>query len=298
MEKIILYGIFALLAIIIILNMGFDRDYAAYKARKNALHQQRAAILGQKTGRIEKYIVKESELVSATGTSSVSYLALMALSVILGFLFGKLVFMDTFISLVTAGICIVLPHSLLILKRNASRREVAEHLESAMRLITHEYISCLDIEKAIENAVPNIERDKPFREFLIDSKVVDSNVERNLRRLENREDNIFFSRWIDQLILTQTDHTQLVNLTPILQEMNDAKTAQAHSDTQVASAWREYFTLLFIILVSPLLVRIIQYEWYCYLIDTPIGRLLVVALLASLVWSTGRAMKINTPITG
>ena len=167
-----------------------------------------------------------------------------------------------------------------------------------MRIITHEYISTMDIQKAVENAVDMIEIDKPFREFLVDCQLVSANMERNLRRLESKEQNIFFSRWIDQLILTQTDRSQIVNLMPILDDMNDAKTAQRENDTKIASAWRDYFTMLFIILLSPLLIRVIQYEWYNYLITTFFGRILVISMLGSLVWATGRAMKINKPITG
>ena len=167
-----------------------------------------------------------------------------------------------------------------------------------MRVITHEYISCLDVEKAVEHAVNVIDHDKPFREFLVDMKMVSSNTERNLRRLESKENNTFFSRLIDQLILTQSDRTQIVNLMPILQEMNDAKTAQRQNDTKVSGAWREYFTMLFIILLSPLLIRVIQYEWYYYLIATGVGKTLIIAMLGSLVWATGRALKINQPITG
>jgi len=85
---------------------------------------------------------------------------------------------------------------------------------------------------------------------------------------------------------------------PILYEMNDAKTAQRQNDTQVAGAWREYFTMLFIILLSPLLVRVIQYQWYQFLITTLVGKILIISMLASLLWATGRALKINKPITG
>ena len=197
-----------------------------------------------------------------------------------------------------AGVCIILPHAFLLIKGNKDRRELAENLESAMRIITHEYISTLDIQKAVENTVDIIDHDKPFREFLVDCKLVSANMERNLRRLETKENNMFFSRWIDQLILVQSDRAQIVNLMPILDDMNDAKTAQRQNDTKVASAWRDYFTLLFIILLSPLLIRFIQYEWYNYLITTFIGKCLIIAMLACLVWATGRALKINKPITG
>jgi Trp operon repressor len=195
-------------------------------------------------------------------------------------------------------ICVVLPHALLVIRRNNQIRTTADELENAMRIITHEYVSNLDIEKAVENSVNVIEHDKPFREFLVDMRMVSANVERNLRRLESKENNTFFSRWIDQLILTQSDRTQVVNLMPILQDMNDAKTTQRENDTKVAAAWQEYFTMLALILLSPLLIRIIQYEWYSYLVNTLVGKILIVAMLISLVWATGRALKINQPITG
>lgn len=287
-----------MLASVILLNTGIDKEYRRNKRKKERLQEQREQIIGRKAGRIERYIVSEKKLVRATNTDLKTYLALLCASLAGGWFFGKLVFIDSAISLCVAGVCIVLPHAFLIFKGNKERRALAENLEAAMRIITHEYISTMDIQKAVENAVDIIEIDKPFREFLVDCQLVSANMERNLRRLESKEQNIFFSRWIDQLILTQTDRSQIVNLMPILDDMNDAKTAQRENDTKIASAWRDYFTMLFIILLSPLLIRVIQYEWYNYLITTFFGRILVISLLGSLVWATGRAMKINKPITG
>ena len=287
-----------MLASVILLNTGIDKEYRRNKRKKERLQEQREQIIGRKAGRIERYIVSEKKLVRATNTDLKTYLALLCASLAGGWFFGKLVFIDSAISLCVAGVCIVLPHAFLIFKGNKERRALAENLEAAMRIITHEYISTMDIQKAVENAVDIIEIDKPFREFLVDCQLVSANMERNLRRLESKEQNIFFSRWIDQLILTQTDRSQIVNLMPILDDMNDAKTAQRENDTKIACAWRDYFTMLFIILLSPLLIRVIQYEWYNYLITTFFGRILVISMLGSLVWATGRAMKINKPITG
>ena len=87
-------------------------------------------------------------------------------------------------------------------------------------------------------------------------------------------------------------------LMPILDDMNDAKTAQRQNESKIAAAWRDYFTLLFIILLAPLLIRFVQPQWYYYLVRTLIGKVLSIALLGSLVWATGRALKINQPITG
>lgn len=226
MEQQILWAIFFMLAAIILINSGLDKEYRMKKIRKARLQEQREQILGRKTGRIEKYITSERNLVNATNTDRKTYIALMLASVFGGWLFGKLVFVDSMVSLCLAGVCIILPHAFLLIKGNKDRRELAENLESAMRIITHEYISTLDIQKAVENTVDIIDHDKPFREFLVDCKLVSANMERNLRRLETKENNRFFSRWIDQLILVQSDRAQIVNLMPILDDMNDAKTAQ------------------------------------------------------------------------
>ena len=298
MDRQIQWVIFFLLAAVILVVADFEKDWRIYKMEKARLQEQRDAILGRKSRRVEVFVTSERNLVKTTKTDAKTYAALLVASVVGGFIFGKLVFIDSFISMCIAGVCIVLPHAYLLIKGNRDKRELAENLESAMRIITHEYIATLDIEKAVERSVGVINHDKPFREFLVDCKMVSSSTERNLRRLEAKEHNVFFSRCIDQLILTQSDRQQIVNLMPILDDMNDAKTAQRQNDTKVAAAWREYFTMLAIILLSPLLVRVIQYQWYNYLITTIIGRGLVIAMLGCLVWATVRAMKINQPITG
>lgn len=297
-DQLILSVIFFLIAAAIFLNTGVEREMRQKKLRKERLREQRDQILGHKPSRVERYVSSEHALVKATNTDIRTYGALLVASVIGGFLFGKLIFTDTTVSFFVAGISIVLPHAVLLVKGNRDKRELAENLESAMRIITHEYLSTLDIEKAVENSIDVIEHDKPFREFLVDCKLVSANVERNLRRLETKENNIYFSRWIDQLILTQSDRAQIVNLMPILDDMNDAKTAQRQNESKIAAAWRDYFTLLFIILLAPLLIRFVQPQWYYYLVRTLIGKVLSIALLGSLVWATGRALKSNQPITG
>lgn len=297
-DQLILSVIFFLLAAAIFLNTGIEREMRQKRLRKERLREQREQILGHKPSRVERYVSSEQALVRATNTDIQTYMALLIASVVGGFLFGKLIFTDTTVSFFVAGICIVLPHAILLVKGNKDKRELAENLESAMRIVTHEYLSTLDIQKAVENSVDVIEHDKPFREFLVDCKLVSANVERNLRRLETKENNVFFSHWIDQLILTQSDRAQIVNLMPILDDMNDAKTAQRLNESKIAAAWRDYFTLLFIILLAPLLIRFVQHEWYYYLVHTFIGKILSVALLGTLVWATGRALKINQPITG
>lgn len=298
MKDLILWSIFLLLASVILMWSGLEKAWRQEQTRKHQLQLQKEQLVGRKSSRIEKYVSSEKKLAKATNTNRNSYIALLIASVVGGALFGKLVFMDTLISLGVAVACIILPHAYLVLKKDKDSRETAENLESAMRIITHEYIHTLDIQKAVEKAVDVIDHDKPFRQFLVDCKMVSSNIERNLRKLEAKENNAFFSRWIDQLILVQSDRNQIGNLMPILDDMNDAKTAQRQNDTKIAGAWRDYFTMLFIILLSPLMIRIVQHEWYLYLVTTPVGKLLIILLLGSLVWSTGRAMKINTPITG
>lgn len=298
MEKAILWSSFLMLSAVILMWTGLEKEYKKRKMYKKQQQYQREAVLGRRASRIERYVTNEKNLVRTTATERNTYLALLGASIAGGWLFGKLVFMDTAISLFVAGICVVLPHVALVLKQNRKNRERAENLESAMRIITHEYLATLDIQKAVENAVDVINHDKPFREFLVDCKMVSSDMERNLRRLESKERNMYFSRWIDQLILVQTDRTQIFNLTPILDDMNDAKTSQRMNDTKVAGAWREYFTILAIVLLFPLLIRIMQYEWYMYLVGTAGGKVLVVMMLMCLVWATGRAISINKPITG
>ena len=297
-EQKVLLLIFLMLVVVILMNSGISKEFRQHQIRKARLREQRELVIGRKSRRIEKFVTSERALIHATKTGRSAYIAILIASIVIGWLMGKLIFTDTFIAFVVSGMCIIVPHIILLLKGNKDKRNLAENLEAAMRIITHEYLTTGDLQRAIENSIDVIDHSKPFKEFLVDCKMVSSNMERNLRRLENKENNLYFSRWIDQLILTQSDRTQMSNLVPILDDMNDAKTAQRQNETFVASAWRDYFTMLFIILLSPLLVRVVQREWYMYLVTTAIGKGLIIALLAALIWSTLRAMKINQPITG
>lgn len=298
MQILIEIFIFLLLAVPIILNSGIHQVLQTKRAQKDRIREQREQVLGHTQSKLERTINTEKSLVKITRTNIKTYVWLLVASILGGLIFGRLVFLDTTVSMALAIICIVLPHAFLVLKHDRDSRSLDEKLESSMRIITHEYISTNDIITAVSNSIPVIEYSEPFKAFIVDCTMVSSNVERNLRRLERKVHNNFCSRWIDQLILTQSDHSQIPNLLPILDDMNDAKTAQRHNDTKVASSWTDYFTMLFIILLTPLLIRVIQREWYNYLIYPIVGRGLMIALLASLVWATARAININKTITG
>ena len=114
-ERQILLAIFFMLAGAIILNSGAGKEITLNKRRKALLKEQRELIIGRRSRRVEKYVSTEQALIRNTQTTRMSYIVLMIASVFGGWLFGKLVFMDTFLSFMVAGACIILPHIYLVL---------------------------------------------------------------------------------------------------------------------------------------------------------------------------------------
>jgi hypothetical protein len=78
--------------------------------------------------------------------------------------------------------------------------------------------------------------------------------------------------------------------------MNDVHQAQHESDTAMYAIWREYFTVLILIFAAPLIFRVLMKPAYTVLVTTLPGQALLVLLLAAVVYSLIKAVRLNKPL--
>ena len=171
-----------------------------------------------------------------------------------------------------------------------------EKLRSTMMILSGSYIVTEDFLKTVQDNLELLEYPKPFKDFLTYCNYIDGNIKVALRRLEAQMNNAYFSQWIDVLVMAQDDRQLKYVTMSVVDSMNDVAQAQMESDTATYAVWREYFMVLALIFAAPLIFKILMPMAYEILVTSLVGQGLFVLLLAAVVFSLARALKLNKPI--
>ena len=78
--------------------------------------------------------------------------------------------------------------------------------------------------------------------------------------------------------------------------MNDAKKLQIEADTVMMNVWKEYFMSIILAFSIIPILRFSNAEWFNILIDTFVGRLMVVLMLLLTIISAFLTLRINKPL--
>ncbi len=223
--------------------------------------------------------------------------AMIAVAMGSGIGIGKMLFTDTTLALVTGFAFIPIPYIFLKVKSRWYKRNQDELLENTLSIITDSYIVCNDIIKATNENLSKLDIQKPFAEFITDVTLIDSNIRRCLRRLEIKINNKYFSEWIDILILSQEKSGDMrFILSAVIDGMNDAKKLQIEADTVMMNVWKEYFMSIILAFSIIPILRFSNAEWFNILINTFVGRLLIVLMLLLTIISAFLTLRINKPL--
>ena len=148
----------------------------------------------------------------------------------------------------------------------------------------------------MQENLDNLSYKAPFQAFLTYVTYMDSDVRRGLRRMEEQVGNPYFSQWIDALVMAQDDRSLKYVCVSVVDSMHDVITAQQESDAAMFAVWRDYLLTLVLIFSVPLVFRFLMVEAYVTLTTSVVGQGLFLLLLAAVIYSVLRALKINTPL--
>lgn len=168
-------------------------------------------------------------------------------------------------------------------------------LQSSMMILSSSYIITEDIVKSVTENIHNLEYPAPFEHFLANVRYVD-NVTVALRRLEKEVNNIYFSQWIDVLVVAQDDRNLKFVTMSVVDSMNDVAQVQMEADSAMYAVWREYFLILFLIFSTPLILKFLLADAYYILISSAVGQFLLVLLLLAVIYSIVKAIAVNKPM--
>ena len=288
-------AVFLLLSTVILLVSGIDKGIVEEQRRgkkAEALRLRKQTPL-RELMRLEQ---KRRRLVEEVRIPKPVYWLLTALSALSGAVIGKVFFQEPFFAVVIGILGAFGPLLFLSYKLTQSKSEHVDKLRASMMLLSGSYIVTEDFVKSMQDNIDLLEYPAPFREFLTYVSLIDGSVKTGLRRMENQVENLYFSQWIDVLIMAQDDRSLKYVTMSVVDAMNDVHQAQRESDTVMYAIWREYFTVLILIFAAPLVFRVLMKPAYTVLVTTLPGRALLVLLLAAVVYSLIKAVRLNKPL--
>lgn len=293
--NLIYLAVFVLLAAAIFLISGLDEMIAAERRRgkKAGAMKLKKQTPFTKLARLDQ---KRRRLIADVKIPKTVYWLLTGFGALCGAAIGKVFFQETFFAVAVGFLGTLGPLLYLQYKLTQSKSSRIEKLQSSMMLLSNSYIVTEDFIKTVRDNIGLLEYPAPFRDFLTFVDLISGNVKTGLRRMELQVDNIYFSQWVDVLILAQDDRSMKYVTMSVVDAMNDVHQAQRETDTVMYAIWREYFTVLILIFAAPVIFRVLMKPAYLALVSTLPGQALLVLLLAAVVYSLIKAVRINRPL--
>lgn len=216
MDRVIyLFGALLMSAGIVIL-LGITpeiitQDIMSLMSRQRSLKYRVAKAQGKvKQNRLQTAIMNIKNALIATHSEN-KFSLLISVSLIgicAGFLLAALL-QNLLLIPIFSGICVILPYAYVNVLLSNYNRRISEELETALSIITTNYVSNDDIIYAVEQSIDYINPpvQQAFRKFLTQTKLINSNVKLAIEQLKGEINNEIFHEWCDSLIECQDNVT-------------------------------------------------------------------------------------------
>lgn len=179
------------------------------------------------------------------------------------------------------------------------KKQVNMELETALSIITTSYLRGKDtIIRAIEENQPYLNPPvaEVFRNFLLQAKLINSNLKEALEQMKTGMDNAVFHEWTDAVIQCQDDYNLKSTLPPIVGKLSDMRVVSAELDLMLFEPVKEYITMVALLLGSVPLMRFLNREWYDILVSTEFGKFLMAVCGAVIFISIAAVARHTRPI--
>lgn len=245
---------------------------------------------------IDKLLAKCASLIANSQMPRTAYYALTVVCSIGGFFAGKVIFSSFPIALAVGTFGLIAPLLFFSFRQTKAHTAQLERLASSMMILSNSYVVTEDFITTVEDNLDILDYPEPFKDFLTYTTLMDSSVESGLRRMETQVNNPYFSQWIDALVLAQEDRALKYVTTSVVDSMHDVLSVQAESDAAMYAVWRDYMMTLIMIFSVPLIFKFTLPDAYLTLTGSIGGQAMFVLLLAAVIFSVFRALKINKPL--
>lgn len=240
------------------------------------------------------------EILRLTGKSA-TFATLCVLGVIL-FVLGAMISVSMknmyLVPVMAVGLSL-LPFYYVKFTASRHKKQINAELETALSVITTSYMRNKNsIIRAIEENITylNPPIHDMFSDFLMRTKLIDSNLKEGLEILKLGLDNTVFHEWVDAVIACQEDYNLKSTLPPIVTKLSDMRVVSAELDMLLFEPVKEYITMILLVVGSIPLMYFLNYEWYKTLMFTDFGKILLAISGAVIFVSIGAVVKHTRPI--
>lgn len=245
---------------------------------------------------VDKLLAKCVSLITNSQMPKTAYYILTVVCAVGGYCAGKVIFSSFPIALAVGTFGLIAPLLFFSFRQTKAKTAQLERLASSMMILSNSYVVTEDFITSVRDNLEILEHPEPFKDFLTYVTLMDSSVGNGLRRMEAKVNNPYFSQWIDALVLAQEDRSLKYVTVTVVDSMHDVLSVQAESDAAMYAVWRDYLMTLIMIFSVPLIFKFTLADAYLTLTGSLVGQSMFILLLAAVIFSVFRALKINKPL--
>ena len=258
-------------------------------------------ITGKPKGKLEATLDSAKEMLTAAGMSGqvASYRWAVAILALLGLLIG-LALDNVLAALVLAGGLGCSPLIVIRIRTGDYIRSLDEKLENAMGTVTNSYAASGDLIGAVQSSLHLLPSplDGVFRQFYIETQLVDSDMVKAIHRLRERIDNRYWRDWCDVLIQCQRDRQLRYALPGIVGRLGEMRRVQMETDTVIRKQLGDYIVTVMIVLGAIPLMGAMMPDWYRMLTTTLAGKITLAVVLAAVLATAVWVAQLYSPVEG
>ena len=276
------------------------QDIMSLLSRQRSLKYLVAKAQGKvRRSRLQQAVMNVRSALTATHSEN-KFSLLISVSLIgicAGFLLAALL-QNLLLIPIFSGICVVLPYAYVNMLLANYNRRISEELETALSIITTNYVSNDDIIYAVEQSIDYINPpvQQAFRKFLTQTKLINSNVKLAIEQLKGEINNEVFHEWCDSLILCQNDRSLKSTLTPIVNKLSDMRVVNADLEYMVTGPRKEFITMALLVIGNIPLLYMLNKAWYNSLMNTIPGQIILAVSAVGIFVAAAIVIKLTKPI--
>ena len=268
--------------------------------RKVKMKEQiRRSVSPKKPRGIQKIVLDAKNILQVTNRGgkfaalcSVSFALLLA-----GIFFASLMGNVYLMPVLAIGFALI-PFLYILLSSFGYKKRLNVELETALSMVTAEYIRTDDIIEAVRESMDSCQSPvrEVFREFVGNVTSVSADVVLALEKMKGRIDNGVFREWVDAVILCQRDRTLKSTLTPIVRKFSEMRWVSGDLNLELYSPLRNFLLMALILLCSPFLLSGVNADCGNILMHTQKGQVILAVDAAVFFFSLIRVIRLTRPI--
>ncbi|MDA3845702.1 MAG: hypothetical protein PF505_04030 [Vallitaleaceae bacterium] len=178
------------------------------------------------------------------------------------------------------------------------KKELNNELETTLSIITTSFLRCESIITAIDE---NIDYINPpvydvFKAFLMQTKLINSNIKVALSGLTEKIDSPVFHEWVSAVIDCQEDKNLKSTLIPIVSKLSDMRIVSAELDYLLFEPVKEFISMAVLLVGNIPLMYFLNRDWYDTLTTNTLGKI-VLAICGSILFvSIAGVVRLSKPI--